>query len=388
MWQWEQGRLGYFQFDELRKIAKFAASNDLRMTERASLEAATGLPFPPDTQEYKPWRNYGRLFQLVLIVAPDEGSGSTVTEVGKLLAEGGKITTDDYFHFLARAVTDPSPAFSNWNPEAEFRYPLLFALRFLLARATQGEFTTLISQIIGVYEAKRYCGDENQTDFLRIIDLDVKPRKEYRQAAESLKVVAQISYLTATKNEITVSLNPEDAASLFQDLAPVSGPRQIRRTDELLRIAKLFPSAQAELDLNFPATVMDDAKQAGFEEGGRVKRTHLTIERNWKIRSAFFEANPSCDCDFCGMDTRLTYPWMSKVLDIHHLLPLCSGIRTSTAGTLLEDLVANCPSCHRAVHGYYDKWLRKYGQTDFIDAHQSKQVYREAKHRHRRACSV
>ena len=120
MWHWDQGRLNYFQFDELRKIAKFAIDNDLRLTDRATLEAVTGLPFSPDSEDYKPWRNYGRVFQLAMIATPDTGDGSRITEIGELLADDGKITTDDYFHFIAQATTDcPShlfhPSQKPWN---------------------------------------------------------------------------------------------------------------------------------------------------------------------------------------------------------------------------------------------------------------------------------
>ena len=47
MWHWDQGRLNYFQFDELRKIAKYATHTDLRLTAREPLASAVGLPFLP-----------------------------------------------------------------------------------------------------------------------------------------------------------------------------------------------------------------------------------------------------------------------------------------------------------------------------------------------------
>ena len=79
------------------------------------------------------------------------------------------------------------------------------------------------------------------------------------------------------------------------------------------------------------------------------------------------------------METGKQYPWTPKILDMHHLLPLCSGAKTSKKGTLLTDLVANCPTCHRAVHRYYDKWLRDNKQNDFADADEARAVYAEAK---------
>lgn len=378
--------MDYFQFDELRKIAKFAIAHDLYQTLRGPLEAATGLPYSPVKVGYeRPWRNYGRTFMLAMVAVPNGAGGASITEVGRLLADDGQITADEYFHFLAQAMTDPSPAVEGWDHTADVRYPLLFVLRFLLARASQGHFTTEIAEVVRTYASSGFRGDEDQTAFLGIIGPSRSSAAVERQASESVKILAQISYLAATKTEIDVSLAPEDAENLFQDLAPVGGDRLADRSAEILRIAALFPSAIPELRLEYSSSVVSDVEEAGFTEGARVKRTHLTIERNAKIRSAFFAANPGSECDFCGVETSSVYPWTPKILDMHHVLPLCSGARTSKDGTLLTDLVANCPTCHRAVHRYYDTWLRNKGQNDFADAEEARNVYAEAKAEHRKA---
>ena len=116
-----------------------------------------------------------------------------------------------------------------------------------------------------------------------------------------------------------------------------------------------------------------------FSEGAKSRKTHLVIERNSKIRSEFFKKYNVSICDFCNLDTAEAYPWTPRVLDIHHLLPLCSGARTSVKGTMLDDLVAVCPTCHRAIHRYYDTWLKTEVQKDFVDAAQAKNVYHKAK---------
>lgn len=117
-WNWEQGRLEYFQFDELRKVARFGADRDLRQANRRELEAAVGLPFLPDDDAYRPWRNYGRLFQIAMIATPRDAGDSRLTALGELLAKDGKVTTDEYLHFLAQATTQPSPALSGWSHTA------------------------------------------------------------------------------------------------------------------------------------------------------------------------------------------------------------------------------------------------------------------------------
>jgi hypothetical protein len=258
-------------------------------------------------------------------------------------------------------------------------------LRFLLARASQKQFTTEIADVARLYATSGYRGDEDQTAFLKIIGTSSSSVKVDRQAVESIKILAQISYLTATKTELHVSLAPHDAIELFDQLAPVAGTRLADRSKEILRIAGLFSSAIPQIEFAYPSSVISDIEEAGFSEGARIKRTHLTIERNSMIRSAFFAANTSSCCDFCGVDTAVSYPWSPKVLDMHHLLPLCSGARTSSDGTLLTDLVATCPTCHRAVHRYYDKWLRDRSKKDFADAEEARNVYAEAKAAHRKA---
>ena len=401
MWNWEQGRLEYFQFDELRKIAKFGRDVDLRHANRTELASAVGLPFYPDDPTYRPWRNYARLFQIAMIAIPAKGgSDSELTVVGNRLAQDGKVTTDEYLHFLAQATSAPSPALSTWDHSCKLRYPLLFVLRFLLARATQGFVHTTISQVVSAYKTSGFVGDESETEFLAILNVGKVSKSGARQANESIKVLAQLSYLTATTDTITVSLAASDAARLFCDLKPIGGTPRRDRAMEIVRRAELFESACAEMSFDFPASIVGVVGEAGFcttgeaiseateeagigfDEGARVRRTHLTIERNQMIRERFFAENPSPDCDFCGADTSQRYPWVSRLLEVHHLLPLCSGARTSSNGTVLEDLVANCPTCHRAVHRYYDHWLRKRSRLDFSDAKEAKNAYNEAKHTH------
>lgn len=388
-WEWEQGRLAYFQFDALRKVAKFGVANSLQQATRSELETAVGLPFPPDDPAYPPWRNYGRLFQIAMIAIPQGSNKAKLTSLGKLLAEEGKVTTDEYLHFLAQATTQPSPAHQDWDHTKLLRYPLLFALRYILARATQQQPTTKISDIINSYSQSGFRGDEEQEAFLRILnaDADAPPGPtDDRQPKESIKVLAQLSYLTATKRKVTVSLTAEDAANLFEHLKPVCGPARANRAEEIDRRVELFLSANAEAETDYPHTVLSSISEAGFDdafrEGRRVRRTHVSIERNHMIRDMFFQKNPEHACDLCGVNTRQIYPWTDRLLEVHHLLPLCSGTRISEDGTLLEDLVANCPSCHRAIHRYYDKWLAQRNRIDFADAREAKLVYCEAKRTH------
>jgi len=380
MWRWEQGRLEYFQFAQLRRVAELGKLTDLTKATRADMQREVGLPFLPE--RYAPWRNYSRVYRIAMIVV-QKGQGSALTSLGEHLASGDEVTSDEYLHFLAMATSDPSPALSGWDSSADLRYPLLFALRFLFARAIRGIESTRISDIVHSYEDSGFSGDEELRDFLTISDSSVgnRPRPACRQARESLKVLAQLSYMSATGDTIFLSLSPDDAENLFWNMNPIRGDALEDGADEIMRRASHFRSPSLKLQFDYPASVIGNVAEAGFvfNEGIRVRRAHLTIERNRNIRKRYFEKNPDPDCDFCGIRAGRIYPWAPGLHELHHLLPLCSGVRTSNKGTVLEDLVANCPTCHRAVHRYYDMWLRKKSLLDFADACQAREAYDEAK---------
>jgi len=377
MWRFDQGRIEYFQFDELRKIAKFAVSNDLKAASRAPLVAATGLPFLPASTAYPPWRNYSRVFRTAMLVAKI-GNKAVPTPIAHALAKDGQVTSDDYFHFLAQAFTDPAPSFQEWQKTASPRFPLLFALKFLLTRAVLGSPVVSIREIIGAYQKSGFDGDEEQTAYVELAKKSWTSG-DNRQARESIQIVGQISYLSATSTDVTVSLDKDDAIDLFESLHAIRGDQESGSEREIMRIAGLFESAVSDLEIDFSKTVLDETVEAGFSEGSRVERTHIVLERNSAIRTAFFQRNPSTSCDFCARDTKSEFPWSDRVLDIHHVLPLCSGTRSDKGGSILGDLVAICPTCHRAVHRFYTQWLKEQGRKDFVDAAEARAVYDQAK---------
>ncbi len=385
MWHWDQGRLKYFQFDALRQMSVFAVSNDFKIAQQTELLAATGLPFAP--HDYTPWRNYSRVLKLSLLVS-ERGIIAEPTPVAQLLSQPGIVTSDEYFHFLVRAFTEPSPALDGWEPSLTCRYPLLFSLKYLLAKkAISHNPVSTLNEIIGAYRQSGFVGDESDTAFIGIIGSDERygatgqnaPDNLRRQARESLKVISQISYLHLEESRVVLSLDAADAQAIFADLHPITGPKASNREAELRRLADLFRDGASEDFFEYPNTVVNDVIQSGFMEGNKVKKTHITIERNQELRRAFFEARPSPLCDVCSLDTAATYPWTVRVLDLHHLLPLASGTRVEQSGTTFDDLVPVCPSCHRAVHRFYDLWLTKSGFADFPTEHHARDVYHTIK---------
>ena len=231
MWKWDQGRMEYFQFDELRNVASFSVNYDLKRSAPDFIRSQTGLPFAaPET--HSPWRNYSRIYKLCLIVAENESGNAIPTDVATILGNAGKVTCDEYMHFLAEATTDPSPALVGWrtlSTEQTLRSPLCFALKYVLAKlAALDEDVTTINEIIGAYRQSGFTGVENDVNFRSLMG----NRGEYanaivgstiRQARESIKFLTQISYLHNANNEIVVTLDQKDASEIFQSLNPISG---------------------------------------------------------------------------------------------------------------------------------------------------------------------
>lgn len=386
MWHWDQGHLPYFQFDALRRIAAFVETHDFKDANRASLFASTGLRFAAPAT-HSPWRNYSRILKLCLLVS-EVGNQAAPTPVARLLSSAGAVTCDEYLHFLLRAFTEPSPALQDWRPNANFRYPLIFALKYLLTKTAIGVGPVAsLDEIIGAYSSTGFDGDEDATQFIGAVAHSDEyesagravPDTLRRQARESLLVMSQISYLHVRAGNIIVSLEPGDAHSIFEEAFPIIGPRAQNREAEIRRLAALFEGGTTSDFFDYPDTIVTEVVESGFREGNKVKKTHVTIERNSSLRRDFFAARPTVICDVCEMNTARTYPWTERVMDLHHLLPLSSGTRVEAAGTTFADLVPVCPSCHRAIHRFYDRWLDVNNRQDFEDRDEAVSVYQNMK---------
>lgn len=381
MWHWDQGRLAYFQFDVLRRAARFAIHNDFAKASQDELRAAIGLSF--DAGPNAPWRNYARIFKAMFIVASAKGS-AVPTAIAHRLAIPGDITADEYFHFVIQATTEPSPALSGYHPDADFRYPLLFALRYVLVKATLGMMMTSFDEIIGAFAKSGFAGNEIDTDFIGLLGRESEfaeignNANPYlrRQARESLqRTVCQVSYLHLKGQLIYASIHASDAKAAFDELFDVSGPFATNGDTEIIRRAELFRDGSVLDFFDYPRTVVSDVVQAGFDEGRRVEKTHLIIERNARLRKEYFSQFEPRNCDVCSLDTKATYPWTNSVLDLHHKLPLAAGTQVEANGTVLTDLVPICPTCHRAVHKFYSIWLSESGLKDFETNDQAHEVY-------------
>ena len=383
MWHWEQGRLEYFQFDKLKAIARLALAHDLKSVSKSVAVSATELPFLPDRYPNL-WRNYSRVLKRAMIVY-DDGIRAVPTPLARLLAGDGLVTADEYFHFIAQTFTDPTPAFRGWDPTTPRRYPLVFALRYGLAKlAEMGVAEVTLDEVLWAYRNSDFVGDEEYPRFAALLisgqaEEERLDSSESRQARESLKAISQISYLHFDGQALAFSLDRRDAERVFDQVHPINGVPEEDPDMELLRLATLYADVDAVHTYDLKNTVTSEAQNSGFQEGNKAKRTHITIERNSKLRDAYFAANPSAICDACELDTSKRYPWAGRILDLHHLLPLSSGTRVEQSGTVFSDLAPLCPTCHRAVHRYYDIWLKDEGRSDFESMGQAREVYGVAK---------
>ncbi len=387
MWKWDQGRMQYFQYDVLRTMANFIVNYDFKNSEPEFIRQVTGLPFsaPPT---HSPWRNYSRIYKLCLLVSESQGI-AIPTDIARVLTQPGAVTCDEYVHFLVEATTDPSPALSDWvaaDTAMQRRHPLCFSLKYVLAKvAGLNEYITPINEIIGAYISSGFNGGESDTEFLSLMGKreqypDLVQNIDPRQARESIKFISQISYLHNTASDIVVSLSKEDAHEIFHSLSPISGPYETDGNLEIQRLASFFRDGSEHDFFEYKGTIVSDVLESGFVEGSKVKKTHVIIERNAKLRGLYFDKFPSPVCNSCQIDTSKKYPWVNRVLDLHHILPLSSGTRVdSRVGTILDDMAPICPTCHRAIHRYYDDYLKTNSKSDFENKEEAHEIYFQAK---------
>ncbi len=363
-----------------------ALNHDLKEIDRRTAQGETRLPFYP-ANYIQVWRNYARTFKTSLLVYEHHGRAQP-TPLANALASEGEITADEYFHFIARSFTDPFPVFREWSSNSIPRYPLAFALKYGLAKLAHLDVRDCeLSEILDAYQSSGFVGSEDYESFARLVERQSAATMVFfpsnsssaRQARESLKVMSQISYLHYDGRSLDFSLDGSDARHLLERLQPIERRSNESANEALRSISSNFPKFANSLEVELVHTTTNETRIAGFQEGSKVKRAHMRIERNSKLRAAFFNRFDISECNACGLDTEEKYPFAGRILDLHHLLPLASGSRVQTAGTSLSEVVAVCPTCHRAVHTYYDIWLREHRKLDFEDLQEASGVYAQAK---------
>jgi len=380
-WRFDQGRLDYFQFDEVKRIASALANingiskptvdNDLL---RKILSQYSSRPFAPTN--YTVWRNYKRVFGCLLLATEITGKIICTELCNSLATNPNDVDIDNYLGHFATHFYYPSPVFDGYDTTTPQIFPVIAVIKFLLCEyLTKGKPVISIDEIGSYLIANRVSGLE-PINFYQT--LQPKPiQDDLRQVRELVKFISQFSFLKWSNPKLFLETSSqEEARQLEKLLTPKLSPRHAHPSAELLDLGGNF-NGTAIGDLTISQANVIDTE---FTEGNKIRATHLRTERSTKLKEFYFThmLNPNI-CDMCTMDATLKYPWTERLIELHHLLPLSSPIRVEASTSSLKDIVGVCPSCHRATHKFYAKWLKDNSVRDFQNYEEARQVYMQAK---------
>lgn len=347
---------------------------------RPVLTAMTGLAFAPG--HYKVWRNYARVFK-VLGLASSIGDRLATTQLcGRLLMKGQDfLPYDDFLHHVVRTFCCPSPAFDNYDPKAEQIFPFCAILKLLLQKpGSPQEVFTDMQEVTRKLIANGVTGREPITRYGQLAAKDVSiPESQFRQVREMIIFLSQLSYLSWMDGKLYMDKSALSDLSLT-DMEALATPIVRERLDdpdmEIQALSHVMDSPAPAAYFREPAAIEDSL----FAEGKRIRVSHLRTERNRKVVAHYFS---NCSnqylCDLCQTEVKARYPWVSNLIEVHHVLPLASPLQVALEGTSIADLVGLCPNCHRATHAYYRFYLADRAQEDFSSREEAHEVYAQAR---------
>ena len=385
-WRWDQGRLPYFQYDVLKEISRVLVKyegknineNEMAAQFKEELISKSGMPFLPNN--YKVNRNYSRVFQCALL-ATTEGRGILkISDICRCLAQDQTFASpDDYFIEVIRRFRFPFPAFQEYNSEEERIYPFIALIKYLIAQQLKGEESKVNIQDIASYIIGNGCTGFEDVEFYQNLTHTgySLEGEEVRQLREMLVFISQISFLKIFNGFIYLDIAEQENAKYLWDnvLKPINPTPYSDKVEEFLSITKIKDVVYVPV---IPITTNTNFVDMEFSEGKRKRVQHLRVERSPLLRRYYIQIHTEPICEACGQNMVTRYPWTTYMLDLHHLLPLSSAIRITNTGTSLSDMVGLCPSCHRAIHSYYRKWLKSNEKDDFRDKSEAMAVYLEA----------
>ena len=379
-WRWDQGRLHYFRYENVVKLAAALESLDgVALGNgpdllRAPLTSATELPFLP--VRYKVWRNYARVFECALLATRVNGRLVTTDLCRKMAEAPALYPPDEYLNFVFSHFALPFPAFDDYNATIAPTFPFVAIIKFAISAGPAGiSLADVFSRVIG----NDCTGLEPLDHYRGLLATSRKPLgDEKRQVREMLVFMGQSSFLKWFDGRLYIDSAAEDINVILKAVAPVLRPKRSGiPEEEFLAIATV---GRADVALRRDVTLKDrESPQLSFQEGGRIFGTHGKIERSPLVRRKFFEIHPDTICNACNMNTKVRYPWTDNILELHHVLPLAASLNANGTTTLLDDLVALCPSCHKSIHVFYRIKLREWGIEDFGSKKMALDVYEMAK---------
>jgi hypothetical protein len=383
MWRFDQGRLNYFQFDEVKRIALALADLDgadkpiskgLDIV-REVLSKYSSQPFAPEN--YYVWRNYGRVFEALLLSTVSKNKILATDLCISIANNSESIDCDDYLTHFAKNFYYPSPVFEGYTPSAVRTFPVIAIIKLLISEfLTKGKDYISIDEIVNLLIANEVHGTEDIIFFGKLQSKSINGY-DYRQTRELVKFISQFSFLKWENPCLYLEINSrEELIEIEQRLQPTIN---IQNTDAALEILQLGSSFERD-GIGSITRKQLGSQDEEFTEGNKIRVTHLRTERSSKLKSMYFRKinNPQV-CRICDVDTAIRYPWTDHVIELHHLLPLSSPVRVDSKTTSLKDLVGLCPSCHRATHKFYSKWLKENKVNDFTSQEQAIHVYNDIK---------
>lgn len=378
-WRWDQGRLPYFQFENICRMANVLCGIDgisLRTREdllRRPLETYTELPFAP--AHYKVWRNYARVFQCAMLATEIDGK-LIVTDVCRRLTSNAPFTPDEYLNFVFSHFRLPYPAFNDYDAGLTPAYPFVAILKFMIAR--QGRPVTL-DDVFRFVIGNDCTGTESISYYKSLMPTPRLPLgDEQRQVREMLVFMGQASYIRWFDRHLY--LDTENFDAILSATTPYASPT--RNPDPgkeffLLTSLKAYPSLE-----NFEIELSErNVSEFAVREGKRAFASHSKIERSPLLRERFFRLHQDAACDACHLHPRDKYPWLDShnILELHHILPLSATLNVNGTTTTLDDLRPLCPTCHRSIHIFYKNKLNEWDLPDFSSKKMATDVYELAK---------
>jgi hypothetical protein len=224
--------------------------------------------------------------------------------------------------------------------------------------------------LVGAYVGARYVSDEDvgrrwkemkQADAVATREQELKDafgESEARAAAvKELRAQKAVRWIVSRKNVL-----------VFPDIVPFDPPGL--RPNDPYYLHKLAPDVQEVINGLLVGTASQPSDPAldaaGFppdagstteaKEGRKLRRSHLSRERNTKLARARRALNLSSDpspfhtCEAC--DTTLVDehgPYALRGFDVHHQVPLAEA-GDSEVVTSIDDLCVLCVRCHRLAH--------------------------------------
>lgn len=384
-WRWDQGRLDYFQLDEVRRLAKALMDFDGQTLARGEeedglrvvLSTHSERPFLPNT--YKVWRNYKRVFGCQLLATEVNGK-LFCTDLCKKMASD-EIDDDQYIAHIVKGFYYPSPIFEDYKAEGPQIFPMCLVLKLLLSEYLYKNkpFVT-IEEIVGTLRNSTLTGSETLSEIsnVKVVEVNVSAMgDEVRQIREMMRFISQVSFLKWRNPKLLLDIETkEEAYEIEKILAPSVKKRNFNPSIELLEIGSNVSNKEFDF-VKLQDTIFDEE----FTEGSKIRVTHVRRERSTKLKEFYFalsHINPHI-CNMCSMDTLQKYGWVTRLIELHHLLPLSSNVRVEKDSTSLKDIVGLCPTCHRATHKFYSKWFKDKNQKDFTSKEEAHFVYEEAK---------